>query len=166
MSEQAGAGLAPHHYFAPPASRMFPLSHREALKSGSDVIEAEHMLLALAANPATPSGWVLVDAGLDHERLLELLRQERRRSLASAGLEPLSEQDAAVSTRRREVRLGASANLAIQRAAAIGHREQGVRLGRDLLLGILQAEVGTVPRALALGGIDRAQLSARIMAEV
>ena len=43
----------------------------------------------------------------------------------------------------------------------------GVRKGKDLrpahlLLGILLAEVGTVPRALTLAGIDRAELIVRI----
>jgi Clp amino terminal domain, pathogenicity island component len=44
----------------------------------------------------------------------------------------------------------------------------GARSGRKkdlqpahLLLGILQAEVGTVPRALALAGIDRTDLADR-----
>jgi D-alanyl-D-alanine carboxypeptidase len=31
----------------------------------------------------------------------------------------------------------------------------------NLLIGILEAEVGTVPRALALAGIDRADLAER-----
>jgi D-alanyl-D-alanine carboxypeptidase len=31
-----------------------------------------------------------------------------------------------------------------------------------LLLGVLQAQVGTVPRALALAGVDRSDLLARV----
>lgn len=39
-----------------------------------------------------------------------------------------------------------------------GHRSRGGADAIDLLIGVLAAELGTVPRALALAGIDRASL--------
>jgi hypothetical protein len=59
--------------------------------------------------------------------------------------------------------LGTSAKVAFRRAL-IGsrHDRRRARLrGTDLLAGILEAEFGTVPRALAIAGIDRAALLAR-----
>jgi len=50
------------------------------------------------------------------------------------------------------------------RRALIGsrHDRRRARLrGTDLLAGILEAEFGTVPRALAIAGIDRAELLSR-----
>jgi D-alanyl-D-alanine carboxypeptidase len=41
------------------------------------------------------------------------------------------------------------------RASAMRHRS---RRATDLLVGILSAELGTVPRALALAGVDRTEL--------
>jgi Clp amino terminal domain, pathogenicity island component len=48
---------------------------------------------------------------------------------------------------------------------AIVHRKEDLRPGH-LLLGILQAEVGTVPRVLALAGVDRTELIERVRSEL
>ncbi len=60
--------------------------------------------------------------------------------------------------------LGTSAKAAVRRAL-IGSRRDRRRRGRlrgtDLLAGILEAELGTVPRALAIAGIDRVALISR-----
>lgn len=62
--------------------------------------------------------------------------------------------------RARRPRLGASSKHAMERMAA-GHRKKDLRSGH-LLPGVLQAEVGTVPRALALAGVDRAELIEKV----
>jgi hypothetical protein len=135
----------------------------EARKGGARVIEAEHVLLALAATDAGV-GRLLLAAGLDHERLATALHEERRRSLAGAGMEHLAEGVIAASEPDRAISLGTSAKEALRRALHANHRDRTRRArlnGVDLMIGILQAELGTVPRALALAGIDRATLIAR-----
>jgi D-alanyl-D-alanine carboxypeptidase len=61
----------------------------------------------------------------------------------------------------RSARIGASAKLALERGVAAAARRKDLQPAH-LLLGILEARLGTVPRALALAGIDQADLTARI----
>jgi ATP-dependent Clp protease ATP-binding subunit ClpA len=147
--------------FGAAASRAFHAAHREALRRGRRSVEAEHLLLALAAEHDTVCGRFLHESGLGEERLADALERESIRSLAYAGVTPLPESEVVLDRRgapdgrRGPVRLGASARSAIQagmRASAMRHRS---RRATDLLVGILSAELGTVPRALALAGIDR-----------
>jgi len=145
--------------------RTFPIARQEARKRGSKAIEAEHLLLALASSVTTVCGRLLIEAGLDRERIEALLQQERRQALAYAGVELRGPTPAHPAEGAGPLGLGTSANEAIRRGAAIGHTENRVRVGTDLLLGILGAELGTVPRILALAGIDPARLAARVRAE-
>lgn len=120
----------------------------EASELGSPSVEAEHLLLALAArgHPA------LAGAGLDHAAVLAALAAETERSLAAAGVDWDVPGPARTATRPR---FAASAKLALERSlpAALERREN--RLTMDhVLLGVLAAEVGTVPRALAVAGVD------------
>ncbi|WP_425455218.1 Clp protease N-terminal domain-containing protein [Allorhizocola rhizosphaerae] len=61
----------------------------------------------------------------------------------------------------RDPQPGESVRLAIERGLASVARQAEVRPAH-LLLGILSAQVGTVPRALALAGVDRAALTTRV----
>lgn len=138
-------------------------SGREAHCDGSATIEAQHLLLAIAAREGSATHNVLASAGLDHGAVREALDAEFDHSLRAAGV---SREDFGVPSASREprrpARLGASAKLALER----GMRSSGVRKDRQpahLLLGILQAEVGTVPRALALAGVDRAALMVHVL---
>jgi D-alanyl-D-alanine carboxypeptidase len=57
--------------------------------------------------------------------------------------------------------MGTSAKLALERSVAGASRTRDLRPAH-LLLGILSAQVGTVPRALALAGVDREGLASRV----
>jgi len=158
---------------AGPARHAIPQYRRfeaEARSDGARFIEAEHMLLAIAADADDQAGKLLVEAGLDHERLATALRDERRESLAFAGMKPLAQGSVQMREADRTVFLGTSAKAALKRALHEHHRERAARRGRigsrDLLIGILQAELGTVPRALSLAGVDRDALVARARAGV
>ena len=135
----------------------------EAERDHSKFIESEHMLLALAASDTT-AGRLLNQAGLDHARLSAALRDEHRRSLGFAGVNAPDEGETFATELDGPVSLGTSAKAAIRRAV-FAQREGGHRLLRlastDLLIGILEAELGTVPRALAIAGVDRLELIAR-----
>jgi len=135
----------------------------EAKRSGAKSIEAEHMLLALTANPDTDAAKLLGEFGLDHERLASALREERRRTLAFAGIKAPDGKFGEAKELDSSLSLGTSAKAAVRRAL-IGsrHDRRRARLrSTDLLAGILEAELGTVPRALAIAGIDRSALSSR-----
>jgi ATP-dependent Clp protease ATP-binding subunit ClpA len=132
----------------------------EAHESGSATIEAEHLLLAISSQRATVAQTVLASVGLSREAIRTALRREFERSLSAAGvyigdldLPPVGGDSG------RPAHLGTSAKLAIHRALTFAPRQR--LQPAHLLLGVLSAKVGTVPRALALAGVDRADLTER-----
>jgi ATP-dependent Clp protease ATP-binding subunit ClpA len=132
----------------------------EALALGSPTVEAEHLLLALAADPSTPAGRLLAQSGLDHGGVLAALDRETERSLAAVGV---SLDDFALprpAAPRGSPRLAASSKRALERAVRLAVARGDRSIGAPhLLAGILRAEAGTVPRALAAAGVDRAGLA-------
>jgi D-alanyl-D-alanine carboxypeptidase len=149
----------PRSSFGAAASRAFHAAHAEARRRGRDSVGAEHLLLALADERDTACWRFLNSAGLSREVLDDALDRESTRSLAYAKVAPLGAGVVASPAQHRgPVRLGASARSAIQagmKASARGHRP---RRAEDLLIGILSARLGTVPRALAIAGVDRESL--------
>lgn len=134
----------------------------EARSDGSATVEAQHLLLAIAADPGAAPGRILTSVGLDYHAIREALNREFEHSLSGAGVSlPASDLPPASPDPQRTPHLGASIQLALQRGVKSG-------AGQDLqpshlLFGILRAEVGTVPRALDLAGVDRAELMARLL---
>ena len=127
---------------------------------GSPTIEAEHLLLALA--DCQP---VLADVGLDHDGVLAALDEERVRSLLAVGIAAADfDLPPAPLTRPR---MAASSKLVLTRAvrAAVDRSDKRIA-GGHVLLGVLDAEAGTVPRALAIAGIDRQELRDRAAASL
>jgi ATP-dependent Clp protease ATP-binding subunit ClpA len=133
----------------------------EARRDGSATIEAHHLLLAVAAQEGTTAHQVLTAVGLDRRAIRAALEREFDHSLSVVGVSraafdlPEPSGGAGGSTR-----IGASARLALERGVAAAARRKDLQ-STHLLLGILEAQAGTVPRALALAGIDRAGLAAR-----
>lgn len=125
-------------------------------------LEAEHLLLALSRHATWDAGRLLREAGLDHEGLRRALEAEEERSLAAVGIELAAFNLPARRAGRREARWSASSKHAMQRAL-VAAKEHGDRYLRPthLLLGVLAAEEGTVPRALAGAGVDRLDLRRR-----
>ena len=125
---------------------------------GSPTTEAEHLLLALA--DCEP---VLADVGLDHDGVLAALTAERDRSLRAVGISATDfDLPPAPLTRPR---FAASSKLALERAvrAAVARSDKRIA-GGHILIGVLAAEAGTVPRALDIAGIDRQELRDRAAA--
>jgi D-alanyl-D-alanine carboxypeptidase len=132
----------------------------QAQQDGSSTIEAQHLLLAMAAQTETSEARALSSVGLDQRGLRDALDRELERSLGAAGVS-LEASDLARPKSSPEAarQLGASVRYALERGmAAVRKNPQPAHL----LLGILQAEVGTVPRALSLKGVDRSELVGRI----
>jgi D-alanyl-D-alanine carboxypeptidase len=135
----------------------------EAKRDGAKLIEAEHMLLALAAGTDSGAARLLNEFGLDHERLASALHEEHRQTLAVVGMKATGTSLGDATELDSAPSLGTSAKVAMRRALmGSRHDRRRARLrGTDLLAGILEAEFGTVPRALAIAGIDRAALLSR-----
>jgi ATP-dependent Clp protease ATP-binding subunit ClpA len=128
----------------------------EATADGRGLVEAEHLLLALAGNPQ------LQHLGLDHDRLASALVREEEQSLAAVGV-AAEDRPRASSPRTSSPRLATSAKLAIERAAKItAKRGQRQMTAQTLLLALISAGHGRVPRALQVAGIDVDELRARL----
>jgi hypothetical protein len=104
-------------------------------------------------------------AGLDHETVRVVLRREFEHSLRAAGVTDLTRGLPPPSpSPRRPTQIGASAKSAIERGVRAAGRAE-FRPGH-LLMGIVRAEAGTVPRALRLAGIDPVELERRVVVEL
>jgi D-alanyl-D-alanine carboxypeptidase len=134
-----------------------------ARADGSATLEARHVLLALAGDPVTAP--LLRTAGLDAAALRRALHREFAASLAAVGVAPAGGELPRPAAHTGSVGLGASTKLAMERGFAAATRKRDVTTAH-VLFGILAADVGTVPRALALAGVDRAALLQRVRAAI
>ncbi|MFI6478717.1 Clp protease N-terminal domain-containing protein [Nonomuraea sp. NPDC050663] len=136
---------------------MLAKAESEARAESAPTIEAQHLLLAMTALPGGAAAEVLAGFELDHDRLREALDREFELSLAAAGI-ALGGLHVPRPAAPRRPALGATARTALHRgfSARAGRRGTPVHV----LLGIVRAETGVVPRALRLAGIDRAALLA------
>ncbi|MDO8213430.1 Clp protease N-terminal domain-containing protein [Conexibacter sp. CPCC 206217] len=149
--------------FARDARVIVTRAHEQAEALGSPTLEAEHMLLAIAADPNTPTARLLSDEGLHSSGLLAALEREQELSLAAAGVTIGDfELPARPPVPRRKPGFAASSKRAMERAVRIAVARGDRRIGAThVLLGVLRADVGTVPRALAAAGVDRIALATR-----
>ena len=137
----------------------------EAARRGAANVEAEHLLLVISAGDDA-AGRALAEVGLDHAGVEAALDAERERALEVAGVAPVAEERLR-STRRSRPGWGASFRDAMRRADFRARRDRK-RDDREhlavaaALLGVLRADLGTVPRALAYAGVDRRALIARL----
>lgn len=143
--------------FARDARAVVAAAGEEARSGGQLTIEAEHLLLALADQPG------LRDLGLDRDRLVDALEREEERSLAAVGFSA-PELDLPRAPRApRKLQLATSAKLALHRALQDASKRRDRRLeARHLLLGVLGAERGRVPRALQIADVNVELLRARL----
>jgi len=144
---------------APDARSLFASAETEARTSRSAVVEAEHLLLAMAARPDTDAGRVLAAAGLTHDTIERALAQEFESSLAVAGVSVVVADLPRPSPEPpRRLRLGASFKSAMERSVTAAKGSRQIRPAH-LLLGVLGAQVGTVPRALHVAGVSQTELA-------
>jgi ATP-dependent Clp protease ATP-binding subunit ClpA len=135
----------------------------EAMTHRASAVGAEHVLLAIAAESGAPAARVLAESGLDYPGIEAVLSTERKRSLAVADVTSV---DPAVL--RAERRIAKPAWAASARDLLRAADKPAAKSGRpgaleiELTIGILRANLGTVPRMLALAGIDRTRLIERL----
>ena len=137
----------------------------EARSRRAGAVEAEHVLLAILARPTEPAAKLLATGGLDYAALTTALDAERARSLGAAGIVPPTAASLASAPRTTSPGWGASVRDALRSAdkpAARSGRPGALEI--QLVDAILRAELGTVPRALGLAGLDRSRLRAALRA--
>jgi ATP-dependent Clp protease ATP-binding subunit ClpA len=147
--------------FAKESKTMVIAAREEAVALGAPTLEAEHLLLAIARNSHSDAGRVLAQSGLDYDGVRTALEREFERSLAAVGVSASSFElgDAPLPTSGTP-RWAASSKTALKRAQDALQAHRGRRLTpTHLLLGVIAAEAGTVPRALAAVGVDRSALA-------
>ena len=128
---------------------------------GSPSVEAEHLLVSIAASPHR-AGDALRDVGLDSAELRDAIQRDFERVLGRVGIDA-SGLDISANCRRTKPRWGASAKQGLERAVKEAMLRGDRRIGCEhILLGLLRAEYGTVPRLLAAEGIDRDELTGRL----
>jgi D-alanyl-D-alanine carboxypeptidase len=132
----------------------------EAREDGSKTVEAQHLLLAIAGEGESTTREILASAGLDLQAVRDALDREFEHSLSAVGVSSRTYDLPAPSKGPTNPKIGASAKLAMDRAFSSVPRKKDLRPAH-MLLGLLRAEVGTVPRALALAGADRTDLLTR-----
>jgi ATP-dependent Clp protease ATP-binding subunit ClpA len=132
----------------------------DARELGSPTIEAEHLLLALTRqDPATAVGQAFNEAGLDHDSATAALAAERERSLAAVGIS-IHDFDLPAPHPSSKPRMAAGAKSALEQSLRISLERADRRIdGGHILLALLRAEAGTVPRALTEAGVDRRELN-------
>ena len=147
--------------FVKEARAVAAAAEAEARAGGSSTIEAHHLLLALASDVTGVAGDVLRTRGLDHAAIQEALASDFEQTLSAVGVSL-----DAVPLRQRlpyagRPRWAASGKSALERALGAA-RVRGDRHIRPahVLLGVLDADHGTVPRALRRAGIERDELAA------
>src|SRR5829696_8658246 len=125
---------------------------------GSDSVEAEHLMVSLAAGN-TPAGSALREAGLDAPELRDAIQRDFERSLRRVGIDASGVDLPPANCRRGKPRWGTSAKQGLERALSDAKRRGDRKIAPEhVLRGLLAADHGTVPRILAAEGIDRDDL--------
>jgi ATP-dependent Clp protease ATP-binding subunit ClpA len=141
--------------------RIIVRAEHEAREDGSATIDARHLLLAIAGEREASTQRILASVGVDYRALRDALDREFEHSLSVVGVSVAAVDLPRPSGGPAHPRMGASAKLVLERSFAAVARKKDLRPAH-LLLGILRAQAGTVPRALALAGVDRDGLKARV----
>ena len=147
-----------------PVARVLERARDEAAVLGSKNLEAEHLLLALARDEDPVVHEVLAGAGLDRDTLRRALVAQDGAALAGVGVSRAAFGIPSPPRLMGTPGWGNSSKQAIMRGrAAVGRREGRMQAGH-LLLGVLRAEAGTVPRTLAFAGVDQVELATKTLA--
>lgn len=127
---------------------------------GSSTVEAEHLLLAFTDRAGTKAHDLLINAGLDRDAVRDALDAENESSLAAVGVSRGEFALPAAKATAQAPRWAASAKLALERSLKIALARGDHRIeAAHILLAVLDAKFGTVPRALAIAGVEPERLA-------
>ena len=153
--------------FAKDARGLAGEAQQIARSLGSPTVEAEHLLLAFTDRSQTKLRDLLVEAGVDHDAVQAALAAENEQSLAAVGVSPTRFELPAARPTAETPPWATSAKLALERSMkiALARGDHGIEPAH-ILLGVLDAKLGTVPRALAIAGVDRERLARLVETQV
>lgn len=127
---------------------------------GASHVEAEHLLLAVTRRHDDAAATVLHAHGLDYDALERALVAETERSLAAVGVAAAPPRFTRFTDKPR---FGTSAKAALEQAVKLAAERKDRQIGAGhVTLAVLRARRGTVPRALAIAGVDPEALGAEI----
>jgi ATP-dependent Clp protease ATP-binding subunit ClpA len=130
---------------------------------GAPTVEAEHLLLAISRHDDAVAH-ALHEHGLDYEGLAGALVAETERSLAAVGV---FAGEVTFSPFVEPPRFARSAKWTLELSLRIALERGDRRIGSGhVALAVLRAAHGTVPRALAIAGVDRETLTASVGAAI
>ena len=145
--------------FARTSREVVEAAYHEAGAAGSPTIEAEHVLLAISRDARMAEL-----LGLDHDALADALDVEFAAALDVVGVSADTYGRPPVLAAPKQS-MGTSGKLALERAVKLAAARRDKRLEpAHLMLAVLKADHGTVPRALALAGVDRTAVADRVAA--
>ena len=129
---------------------------------GAAMVEVEHLLLALVDPVTDQIGMALERAGLSRETINDARDREFRSALALAGVNTGRPVPAGARRLRRgrTTRFAPSAKLALERTLGVAAESNQQRItNQSLVLAIVGAQVGIIPRLLAELGTDSETLA-------
>ena len=128
---------------------------------GATHVEAEHLLLAVTRDDDAAAA-VLRDHGVDYDALQRALAAETERSLAAVGVSATPPQ---FTRSTAKPRFATSAKAALEQSVKLAAERGDRRIGAGhVTLGVLRARRGTVPRALAIAGVEPDELAMAVSA--
>lgn len=125
---------------------------------GAPACEAEHILLALLEEPGVAASAVLCSLGLSRERITEALERELASALARARVYVAELPRPRAQGGSGRIRWGESAQRAVERSI----RERPDDPSLRILLAIVHAESGVMPRLLAELGVSVGDVEAAV----
>jgi ATP-dependent Clp protease ATP-binding subunit ClpA len=147
--------------FTQDARRVAEEAPRVARDLGDSTVEAEHLLLAAALQDDAVAR-TLRAQGLDFDGIAAALVAETERSLAAVGV---TADELTFSPFVAQPRFATSAKSALELSLRLALERGDRHIGTGhVVLAVLHAQHGTVPRALALAGVDRTALSVQVAA--
>jgi ATP-dependent Clp protease ATP-binding subunit ClpA len=138
----------------------------QAAARRAGTVESEHLLLAILADSSSTVTAALEKSGLSYDTLGRALDVERTRSLSVAGIVPPESTLLRATPRTTTPAWGASIRDVLRGADKLAAQEaRSGALERELARTILEAKLGTVPRAIALASLSREALRATLASE-
>lgn len=139
----------------------------EAAELGAADVEAEHVLLALTLADDALVKLVLARAHVEHDALRQAMQAQDEAALACVGVSREAFGMPPSQPLRRTPGWATSTKQAIMRARKIAKAHDRGRMSPgDLMLGVLRAQAGSVPRALAFAGVDPVALAVETETEL
>jgi ATP-dependent Clp protease ATP-binding subunit ClpA len=139
----------------------------DARRLGSDQVEPEHLLLALAEGATDPAARALAEVGLDAERIERAIEQDLVTSLALVGVPAAVVEATPVYPGAPKPSLSIPVKAALERALRAAVRRGERCMGTEhLLLGLLDPPPVSVRRVLAKLDVEPARLAALVQVEV